>query len=330
MRVRTLGYRLPGAQILMSGMHTRLTLSVALLAGSAFGLIRCSDSPVSPVAPNPAISETPVTTRSFLTAMGPQILVGSGDIARCGSPGSELTARLLDATPGTVFTTGDNVYETGTREEYRDCYTPTWGRHRDRTRPSPGNHEYETPGASPYYEYFGDRAGSLRHRLLQLRAWQLVDSFAQQRDRLEKPDRRRNAGCTTNSLHTAESVRSPTGIVRSSRPESHGPNADMRDLWRTLYGLGNDVVVSGHDHLYERFAPQDPNGRRDPQHGVRQFIVGTGGGDLTRPRSVQPNSEARESVWGVLKLTLTDDAYDWQFLPAEAGAFHDSGSSTCH
>lgn len=261
--------------------------------------------------------------------MGPQVLVGSGDIARCGSPGSELTARLLDATPGTVFTTGDNVYDAGTREEYRDCYTPAWGRHRDRTRPSPGNHEYETPGASPYYEYFGDRAGSsgTGYYSYELGSWLIlslnseIDSrrgSAQERwvhDQLSAHDGKCSLAYWHRPLFSS-------GI--------HGSNGDMRDLWRTLYGLGADVVVSGHDHLYERFAPQDPNGRRDPERGVRQFVVGTGGGDLTRPGSGQPNSETRGSVWGVLKLTLTDDAYDWQFLPAEPGAFHDSGRSTCH
>jgi hypothetical protein len=260
--------------------------------------------------------------------MAPQVLVGSGDIAKCGSQGSELTARLLDATPGTVFTTGDNVYETGTREEYRDCYTPTWGRHRDRTRPSPGNHEYGSPGAAPYYEYFGDAAGpnGAGYYSYHLGSWLILSLNSEASARAGSAQERwvseqlsaHGGKCSLAYWHRP---------LFSSGP--HGANGDMRDLWRTLYRLGADVVISGHDHLYERFAPQDPDGRPDPKRGVRQFVVGTGGGDLYRPKTSSRNSEALESVWGLLKLTLTDDAYSWQFLPVDGG-FRDAGTDQCH
>ena len=110
--------------------------------------LRCArDTPTSPAIPplNPPGSS--------------HVLVGAGDIAVCGSSGTEGTAGLLDSIDGTVFTTGDNAYFTGSRQDFRDCYDPTWGRHKDRTRPTPGNHEYENPGAAPYFEYFGESAG---------------------------------------------------------------------------------------------------------------------------------------------------------------------------
>ena len=107
----------------------------------------------------PVACSGPSTSPSPLPS-GPAVLVGAGDIGDCGTRGRELTAQLLDRIPGTVFTAGDNAYPSGTAENFRDCYHPTWGRHRDRTRPSPGNHEYEAAGAAPYFQYFGDRAGA--------------------------------------------------------------------------------------------------------------------------------------------------------------------------
>ena len=110
----------------------------------------------------------------------------------------------------------------------------------------------------------------------------------------------------------------------------NGPNRDMREIWRVLYELDVDLVVNGHDHLYERFAPQDPDGRLDQARGIRQIIVGTGGGALYTPITSAPNTEAIGIVYGVLKLTLGDGGYQWQFLPIPGTLFSDSGSGQCH
>ena len=260
---------------------------------------------------------------------GPAVLVGSGDIAWCGVPGSEMTARLLDRIGGTVFTTGDNTYMTGSDENYRDCYAPTWGRHRERTRPAAGNHDYESPNAAPYFRYFGANAGpaGLGYYSYDLGAWHVVvlnsevdaSAGSPQVQWLRADLAARNTRCAVAYWH---------------RPLfSSGPNADngdMRELWTALYQSGVDVVIAGHDHLYERFAKQDPQGRADPMRGIRQFIVGTGGAPIYPPASRRPNSEVLGGDWGVLRLELLADRYQWEFVPVEGGSFRDAGSDSCH
>ena len=195
------------------------------------------------------------------------------------------------------FTTGDHAYLQGTEAQFRECYDPAWGRLRGRTRPSPGNHDYETPGALPYYSYFGANAGpaGLGYYSYDLGNWHIVSlnsitaSGAQVRW-LRQDLASVTARCTLAYWHDP---------VFSSGP--NGPQAQMREVWRILYGAGADVVVNGDDHLYERFAPQDPDGRPDLP-GIRQFTVGTGGAPLHSFQAIQPNSQVRTSTHGVLKL----------------------------
>src|SRR5215203_3858641 len=131
----------------MFSPRRRWVAALALLAAT-----RCGGS--NPPSASPTPQPPPPPQAPMLLTTG--VLVGAGDVAMCGSPGAEATARLLDASEGTVFTAGDNAYFQGTSAQYAQCYEPTWGRHRDRTRPTPGNHEYETAGASAYYSYFGE------------------------------------------------------------------------------------------------------------------------------------------------------------------------------
>lgn len=259
----------------------------------------------------------------------PAVLVGAGDIADCTTRGSQLTAQLLNGIAGTVFTAGDNAYPTGSAENYRDCYQPTWGRHRQRTRPAPGNHEYEMAGATAYFSYFGDLAGpsGLGYYSYSLGSWRVFSLNSEVG---------LNAGSAQMTWLRSELSSNSTrcALAYFHRPlfssGFHGDQIQMREMWRTLYEFGVDVVISAHEHNYERFAPQDFNGRFDPAQGIRQFIVGTGGAPLRAIGAARPNSEVRGSSWGVLVLTLEDVLFRWEFIPAEPGGLLDAGTGQCH
>ena len=295
----------------------RCLVAVLLAAGVA----ACSGEPSGPSAASGGA--TPSAGSSTATA----VFVGAGDIGRCGSPGPEATALLLDRQPGTVFTLGDNAYPSGREQDYRDCYGPTWGRHRSRTRPVPGNHEYEQPGAAPYFAYFGSRAGTdgAGYYAYTLGAWRIfalnselpVSAGSAQAVWLETELAASRSVCTAAYWHRP---------LVSSGP--HGDNPDMIDLFRLLYDAGVEFVLSGHDHIYERFERLDPTGRPDSR-GTRQFIVGTGGTWLYAPQRVRLGSEVQGTEWGVLRLDLAPGSYRWQFLPVAGASFQDFGSDTC-
>ena len=258
----------------------------------------------------------------------PEVLVGAGDIAVCGEPGAERTARLLDAIPGTVMALGDLAYHDGSDQNFRDCYGPTWGRHRGRTWPVPGNHEYHSANATPYFNYFEGRAGSpgRGYYSYRLGAWLVlaIDSVVPV-----------NAGSAQYEWVRSELASSPKCTVAYMHHPlfAPGPNGDtprMRPLWDLFYQAGVDVVVAGHDHLYERQGRQDPAGRFDPVRGIRAFVVGTGGGPLYQIVRPSPNSEARHSGWGVLKLSLAAEGYGWEFVPVAGDSFTDVGTDACH
>lgn len=266
-------------------------------------------------------------------ASGDPILVGAGDIAVCGN--ERRTAELLDLIPGTVFTAGDNAYYFGSLEDFESCYASSWGRHRARTRPAPGNHDYRTESAAGYFEYFGAAAGdpSRGYYSYDLGTWHVVvvnsncgevggcQAGSPQERWLREDLAAHPALCTAAIWHHP--------LFSSGR---HGGNpAAMRDIWQALYDAGAEIVVNGHDHDYERLAPQDPSGAADNERGIREFVVGTGGAGLRSFPRVAPNSEVRnDRTHGVLKLTLHPEGYDWEFVPVAGGTFTDSGSGTCH
>lgn len=273
----------------------------------------------------------PTPTAPAATGSSPAaVLVGAGDIGQCGSPGPVATAALLDSIPGTVFTAGDNAYMDGSARNFEECYHPSWGRHRSRTRPVPGNHDYETAGAAGYFEYFGANAGPAGrgYYSYELGGWLVLalnsESPASEgsaqlswlRDTLSAA---RDARCTIAYWHHP---------VFTSGPNGDSPR--MRDAWRVLQEFKADVIVTGHDHIYERFAPQTFDGIADQERGIRQFVVGTGGVALTGPQARRSTSEVVGTAWGVLKLTLRDSAYDWEFIPASGASFRDSGTGVCH
>jgi len=265
----------------------------------------------------------------------PVVLVGAGDIANCditGGSGAVATARLLDRIPGTVFTVGDHAYPSGAAKQFQECYEPRWGRHKARTRPAPGNHDYLTDKGRAYFDYFGDNAGPERRgyysytlgtwHIVSLNSFIAADRRSPQLEWLRKDLAEHHAACTLAYWHIP---------VFSSGP--HGTEAQtsmhMQEAWRVLYEHHAAIVISGHDHDYERFAPQDAEGKADPK-GIREFVVGTGGGGLYEFRRIRPNSEARSNrSYGVLKLTLGTADYAWEFITAAGEPFQDGGTASC-
>ncbi len=259
------------------------------------------------------------------------LLVGAGDIAVCGQNGDELTANLLDGIPGIVFTAGDNAYESGTPDEFTNCYQPSWGRHKARTRPAVGNHEYTTPGATGYFGYFGAAAGdpAKGYYSYDLGDWHVVvinnylnmNAGSPQEQWLRADLAASTKQCTAAIWH--EPLFSSGSI--------HGGNPFSRPIWQALYDWGAEVVLVGHEHSYERFAPMRADGTPDAALGLREFVVGTGGGSLDPFGTPTPNSEVRNNTaWGVLELTLATGGYSWQFVPEPGKTFTDAGSGACH
>ncbi len=271
-------------------------------------------------------------------AEGPiQVPGGQRDMATCKDlSGAEATAKLLDSIPGTVFTVGDNAYPDGSPSNFKECYEPTWGRHKARTRPALGNHDHHTPHAAGYFEYFGAQAGDpgRGYYSYDLGTWHVVviDSNCSevggcgvgspQEQWLRADLAAHPARCTLAYWHHP--------LFSSGVEETHARHPEMRIIWQDLYDAGVELVLNGHEHNYERFAPQDPTGRADA-HGIREIVVGTGGKDFNPLPRPFPNSEVRRAdAFGVLKLTLRPDGYDWEFVPVAGGTFIDSGSGVCH
>jgi 3',5'-cyclic AMP phosphodiesterase CpdA len=285
--------------------------------------------------PGPAAAVAPPADGPGPAIAAPQTVLIAGDIAGCTYDGDARTARLIEAIPGLVMTAGDHAYPSGTARQFRDCYDPTWGRFKARTRPVPGNHDWMVPGAAAYFDYFGTRAGPKRrgYYAFDLGAWRI---YALTGSCWEV------GGCGSTSPQVtwlkADLAANPHACVMAVWHEprfSSGPHGDalyVRPLLRVLSKAGAELVVNGHDHLYERFAPATPNGVPDPARGIRQFIVGTGGKTLYAPTTApDPHSEVRDwSTLGVLKLTLDEGAYAWEFLPVAEGGFTDRGAGICH
>jgi hypothetical protein len=278
-----------------------------------------------------ATSVPPSATATSAPVSGPgEVFVGAGDIASSGSS-DDRTAALLDGIPGTVFTLGDNAYENGSASDYANYYAPTWGRHQARTRPVPGNHDYQIGGAAGYFGYFGATAGdpATGYYSYDLGSWHVVAlnsnlgmaAGSAQEQWLRADLAAHPRGCTLAYWHHA---RFSSGATHGSDPRSQG-------VWQALVEAGAEVVLTGHDHDYERFAPLDATGNRDDALGIREFVVGTGGRSHYSFGAVLLASEVRNAdTYGVLKLTLRDGGYDWAFVPVAGGSFTDAGSGTCH
>jgi hypothetical protein len=261
------------------------------------------------------------------------VMLAAGDVASCSSQGDEATARILARLHGTVAALGDLAYDNGTSSDFK-CYSASWGRFKARTRPAPGNHEYLTRDAAPYFAYFGAAAGNHArgYYSYNLGRWHVVvlnsncgnaggcEAGSTQDVWLRRDLARHRARCTLAYWHHA--------LFSSGQ---HGSNSDMRRTWDDLYRAGADVVLNGHDHDYERFAPQTPAGALDPKRGIREFVVGTGGKNHYLVGAATANSRVRnDKTFGILKVTLRPSSYTWRFIPEAGKTFTDSGSTGCH
>lgn len=278
--------------------------------------------------------EMRVTTLPSTTAAGtPPVLVGAGDVADCDSERDEQTAALIEQIPGLVFMLGDGAYVDGTVDEFFNCYDPSWGKFRDRTMPAVGDHEYNTPGAAGYYHYFGAAAGDRGYYSYNVGTWHVV---------VLNSNCEEAGGCGENSpqgewLRTDLMANATTCLMAywheprfSLRGEANTEQTEY--FWQMLYGYGAELVLNGDEHYYVRFAKQNPAGAADPA-GIRQFIVGTGGRNRYEFEAEIPNVEIKDNTsYGVLKLTLNESSYDWQFIPVDVPLmeFTDSGTEACH
>jgi hypothetical protein len=292
---------------------------------------------LSQTTTGPTTTLAPTTTAAGGAASSDPTIAAAGDIACDSSTAGATTchqaatADLLAAGNFTaVLGLGDHQYPSGALDDFNAYYDPTWGRVKAKTYPAPGNHEYQTSGAAGYFSYFGDRAGpsGRGYYSFDVGSWHLISlnseistAAGSAQETWLKADLAANSqGCTLAYWHKP---------LFSSGP--HGNNASVKPLWDALYAANADVVLAGHDHDYERFAPQTPSGSADATRGIREFVVGTGGKQHYSISSTKPNSQVHNTdTFGVLRLTLHPDGYDWKFLPEAGKTFTDSGTGSCH
>lgn len=323
-------------------------LRLALLLASAVALIACGGgSPTAPApvttvdpnrpAPGPPIPSTPDPEPVVPTVPPPIPPPGSsstsvnvlGDTGWCGSPALGPLARLFERYDGDILLAGDLAYPSGTMEEFKQCFEPSFGRFKSRMRATPGNHDYvASVSADSYFSYFGDRSGPNRLGYYSFRAaeWTVMmlnsnipinrtsAQYAFVRNLMQQAPTR----CTMAVLHHPFDS---SGI--------NGPTPALRDMWELIYNLGGDVVIAGHDHLYERHAPVNTDQRRDDAKGIRQFTVGTGGAPLYNRVRHALNSEYFAATWGMLRIKLEPALYEWQFMDMNGNVI-DRGLNVCH
>ena len=291
------------------------------------------NQPYTPTAPS-AVTNLAATTPGPDDPSGPPftptgqtaVVLAVGDIGECNSVGVPLTARLVERSEGQVLLPGDLAYMHGSMSDFQRCFEPWWGQFRHRWRPAPGNHEYETPGAAGYFQFFGAAAGQGGRSYYSFRAgdWLVL---------MLNSNIPTGRGTPQYEFVRTELVsnRNPCALAVWHHPVftsgPNGPSPFMRDLWALLYENNADVIVNGHDHLYERFGRQDVEGRADPR-GMRQFIAGTGGARLYDFQRSAANSESRVKAFGVLHLTLNPTNYAWSFVDTNGGVA-DSGADGC-
>ncbi len=320
-------------------------LGVVLLGSGLVSIARpappSGPTPPAALAPSPApaspssASPVPAAASPAPVLQGNPVLVGAGDIARCDSDDDEATARLIDGIAGMVFTLGDTAYEDGSESQLRDCYGPTWGRFRDRTRfVVTGNHDIRTDGGAPLRAYFGDAAArdGVTWFSEDVGSWHVIvlDSNCDSAD----------GGCGADTAQVrwlredlaASDARCTLALWHHPRFSSgeHGNDPAVAPFWDALHAAGADLILNGHDHDYERFAPQDPAGQLDRTAGLTEVVVGTGGAPLRGFKEVVANSVVRASVaHGVLVLVLEPRGWQFRFVSAD-GSFSDQGRGSCH
>jgi hypothetical protein len=289
----------------------------------------------------PTPANTPTSGSTTTPGATPVVILAAGDITKCGggtpSPtgGAMITSNMLLNDPGLIFTLGDNSNDTGMTADYENCYGPTWGRLMSRTYPSMGNHDQIADSqGGPYFAYFTGMTGTFGHYSMNLGTWHIVV--------LNAECGVGNQGCGAGSpqevwlkqdLAANNAQKCILAIwhqpLFTSGTQNETPG--MQTFWNDLYAAGADIILNGHNHNYERFAPQDPY-RNPDTNGIREFVVGTGGASLdTSALPLAPNEEVRSAAaYGYIKLTLKVDSYDWQFIAQPGKSFNDYGSGVCH
>lgn len=314
-----------------------IAAGVLLVHGCSEGAVSPEPQPTAPEAPAPPEPEPIPGPEPPAPPPAPpppapppqpesEIVLAAGDIAGCTERfHDEATADLLDQLGGPVFALGDNVQGPGTPEDFANCFGPSWGRHKARIWPAVGNHEYNVEGAVPHFEYWGERAGPAGkgYYSFDLGGWHIVVLnsnllFEEQNEWLVADLAANPRRCTLAYWHhpwfTSSAYRGPEELKR---------------FVEILEQAGADVVLTGHAHGYERFAPQTAGGVPDPR-GMRHFVVGTGGAPFHPFKQTEPNSEVRVHVYGLLRLELFEDRYAWEFVPVEGETFTDAGEGRCH
>ncbi|MEV4701926.1 metallophosphoesterase [Actinoplanes sp. NPDC049316] len=311
----------------------RLRPILAALLTAALAGCTGANGPVTPAPSEPSAARPQAQQAS----PAPAVLIGAGDIAACDATGDSRTLAVLQRFSGTVFTLGDNAYPDGSRSDFAKCYGPTWGKVKARTRPVVGNHEYHSSrSAAPYFDYFGAAAGprGKGYYSYEAGAWHVVVlntncssvpggcARGSTQERWLRTDlAAHRTACTVAMVHHPLFTSAAT----------HPPATGTRPLVQALYDAGVELLLAGHNHVYERFAPQTPAGRRDTARGIREFVAGTGGAALYPFGRTAANSERRnDDTFGVLRLTLRPGSYRWDFLHVSGGSFTDSGTGTCH
>jgi acid phosphatase type 7 len=300
-----------------------------------------------------ATSCRPAEARVRVQVQGPPrgadsvLIAAAGDLV-CGEDTPPVipcwhtrTAALVrQLQPAALLLLGDLQYETGSITDFQAYFDPAFGEFKAITYPVPGNHEYFTPGAAGYFDYFNGvgadsgRAGSRGrgYYSFNLGAWHIVALNSNCPGIGGCGPRSPQAAWLRADL-AANRARCTLAFTHSARFSSgdHGNDELMRDLWQIMHEAGVDVVLSAHDHIYERFRRQDAAGRADEKRGIRAFVVGTGGKGLARFQRARPNSEILEnSSIGVLTLTLRPESYSWRFMPVADLPLDDSGDGECH
>lgn len=320
----------------MKKWFTITALTCVVLGGNA-----CKERPAGPEEGDTTID---TTTPPPPPPPGSATLMAAGNIAVCSNNNDEITAQLIDTVPNAVvIALGDNAFPSGSAAAYNDCYGPTWGRFKDRTYAVLGNHDWDSTTASfaGAVSYFGDRAGPAgkHYYSFDVGAWHVIvlnvisgtnppvayNSSSEQQAWLAA-DLQANAGkkCTMAVWHD------PRFMSALSDP-SFMERTTLSSLWSRLEAGGVDVVLNGNQHWYERMHPMRTDGTRNDSLGIRQFIVGTGGESVVYPAHTHPNNVLTWAAYGVIRFTLRDGSYDWNFQTARGqDPFSDSGTGTCH
>jgi hypothetical protein len=332
-----IGTQLAASGSYSSGTYVPLDVTPAVSGGPVSFAVKRSSSPANAYNSREAGANPPElvveTTGGPPPPSSDPFIAVAGDIAGSGAE-DEATAKLLDTlAPTNVLTTGDNAYESGTLAEFNSYYDPTWGRHKAKTYPTAGNHEYHTSGATGYFDYFGAAAGERTrgYYSFNVGTWHFVALNSNCSE---------VGGCGAGSPQeqwlradlTANVARCTAAYWHHPRFSggNYSDSSTYQPLWQALYDADAEIVLNGHDHNYQRYRPMDPAGNADALRGIREFVVGTGGRSHYALQTDTRREAGNGDTYGVLKLGLHPDSYDWEFKPEAGKTFTDSGSGACH